>query len=145
MISEDYEIVSLNDCMDTDHTTLIGKAGIEEAVRKFIELNLEQTDSRTLYIYLKQMEYAIKTSIDQVKDRAFDSFGEYLGGATSGKVMGHNVVITYPNEWHYSSAVDDLKGKQKKELAALQEKEKAEKIARQIPGKGRITVTLREG
>lgn len=122
----------------------MGKAKIEEAVRKFIETNLENTDSGTLYLHLKQLEYAIKTGIEQLKEQAFNSFGEHLSGASSGKLFGHDVAIAYPNEWHYSAAVEELKERQKKELAGLQEKEREIGIARQVQGKGRITITLRE-
>jgi hypothetical protein len=141
--------LSISDLLDNEHeiespVCAMGKAEIEEIVRKFIETNLEITDSGTLYLHLKQLEYAIKTGIEQLKEQAFNSLGEHLGGASSGKLFGHDVSIAYPNEWHYSSAVDDLKERQKKELAGLQNQERQIGIARQVQGKGRITITLRE-
>jgi hypothetical protein len=120
------------------------KAEIEELVQKFIEDRLAYTDSGSLYVFMKQLEYAIKTGIEHLKDGAFDSLGEHLGGLSSGKFLSHDVVISYPNEWHYSQAVDNLKEVQKKELTQLQEQEKQNNIARRVQGKGRITVTLRD-
>ncbi|MDB5034650.1 MAG: hypothetical protein JWQ98_1891 [Chlorobi bacterium] len=126
-------------------TGSIGKAEIEESVRKFIEYHLVHTDSGTLYIYFKQLEYAVKTGIENLKDPAFDSLGKLLGGATSGKILGHEIVLAYPNEWHYSPAVDALKNRQKLEIVGLQNEEKIAGIAKQIPGKARLTITLKEG
>ena len=121
----------------------MGKVEIEEGVRKFIDANLEHSDSSTLYLYLKQLEYAIKIGIEQLKEQAFDSIGKHLGGSSSGKLFGHDVVIAYPNEWHYGPSVEELKERQKEELAALQKQERTIGIARQVQGKGRITITLR--
>lgn len=119
------------------------KKEIEEMVQNFINTYLEQTDSGTLYIFFKQVEYGVKIGVDYLRDQAFDSFGYYLGGALSGKVQGHDVLISYPREWRYSSVVYDLRERQKEELAEIQEYEKAAGIAKQVPGKGKITVTLR--
>ncbi len=120
------------------------KAEIEDLMRRFIEANLEHTDSGTLYIYLKQLEYAVKAGIENLKEQAFENLGYQLSGATSGKLMGHDVSICYPQEWHYSQAVEGLKERQKIELGRLQDDEKASGIAKQSPGKARLTVTLRE-
>lgn len=122
----------------------MSKAEIEEAARRFIEANLEITDSATLYVHLKQIEYAVKIGLEHLKDQAFDSLGERMDGLTSGEFLGHAVAICYPNEWHYSPTVNDLKEQHKKELAGLQEQERQIGVARQIHGKGRITVTLKE-
>ena len=122
----------------------MGKAEIEEAVRRFIQINLDTTDLATLYVYLKQMEFAVKTGIEHLKEQAFDSLGQQLGGLSSGKFLGHDVVISYPGEWNYSPAVDSLKERHKKELGGLQEQERQMGMARRVHGKGRITVTLRE-
>jgi hypothetical protein len=120
------------------------KAEIEDMMRRFIETNLEYTDSGTLYIYLKQLEYAVKMGIENLKDQAFDSLGGLLGGLSSGKYLGQDVTLSYPQEWHYSSAIDNLKSRQKIELGALQDEEKATGVAKQIPGKARLSITLRE-
>lgn len=131
---------------DTDpiaHT--FSKAEIEEKVRCYINDHLESMDSAMLYVHLKELEYAVKTAIEALKDQAFDSAGQYLEGATSGKVNGHSIAISYPNEWHYTKAVEALKERQKKELAKYQAEERESGTAKQLPGKGRITITLREG
>jgi hypothetical protein len=120
------------------------KADLENWIREFIRTNLEYVDSGTLYIHLKEIEYAIKQGIENLKEQAFTSLGEQLGGLNSGRLLGHQVSISYPNEWHYSPAVDKLKENQKKTLTELQEREKREKIAKQIQGQGRITVTIRD-
>jgi hypothetical protein len=120
------------------------KIEIEEAVRAFIERHLEHTDSGTLYLFVKQIEYAVKIALEALKEGAFDSIGRQLDGLISGKVGGHTVVISYPYEWQYSPAVDELKEQQKQDLSELQDREKVEGVAKQVPGKGRIVVTLRE-
>jgi hypothetical protein len=122
----------------------LNKAEIEVEVQRFIETGLEQSDSGTLYVFMKQLEYAIKTSIEHLKDGAFNSLGEHLGGLSSGRFLGHDVSISYPSEWHYSQAVETLKETQKKELTQLQDQEKQNNTARRVQGKGRITVTLRD-
>jgi hypothetical protein len=121
-----------------------GKAEIEEMVRRFIDANLEIMDSGTLYIYLKQLEYGIKVGIENLTEQAFEALGYQLGGSTCGKFLGHDIILAYPQEWHYSPAVDSLKNQQKQALVILQDQEKAAGIAKQIPGKARLTVTLKE-
>lgn len=120
------------------------KIEIEEAVRAFIERNLEYTDSGVLYLFVKQIEYAVKIALEALKEGAFDAIGWQLDGLTSGKVGGHAVVISYPYKWQYSTAADELKERQKRELVELQEEEKKGGIAKQVSGKGRIVVTLRD-
>lgn len=119
------------------------KKEIEEIIVQIIERYLEETDSGTLYIFFKQLEYGVKIGVEYLKEQAFDSLGHHLGGLTSGKIQGHEVVISYPREWQFSDAVEDLKEQQKKELAELQDIEKASGIARQVMGKEKITVTIR--
>lgn len=86
----------------------------------------------------------MKVGLEALKDSAFNAIGQQLGGPTSGKLYDQVVEISYPNEWHYSSAVDELKEQHKRVLVDLQEQEKIEGIANQVTGKGRIVVTLRE-
>lgn len=133
---------------DGDEREIIGrsfsKVELEEIVRAFIEEHLEHTDSGVLYLFLKQLEYAVKVGIEALKEGAFDSIGYRLAGEASGTVNGHAVVISYPHEWQYSPAVDELKEKQKQELSELQEQEKREGAAKQVAGKGRITIALRD-
>lgn len=117
---------------------------IEERMKKFIAANLEYTDSGSLYICLKQLEYAVKVGVENLKEQAFEALGNELGGLTSGKFLGQDVSICYPQEWHYTKAVECLRERQKTELARLQDEEKASGAARQIPGKARLTITLRD-
>lgn len=124
-------------------TRSYSKHEIESIVRRFIENYLESGDSGTLYIFFKQLEYGAKVGGEILRDQAFGALGYSLGGATSGKIMGHEVVISWPREWQYSTAVEDLKLRQKAELVDLQDQEKATGIARQVVGKGKIVVTLR--
>lgn len=119
------------------------KVELEEIVRVFIARNLEHTDSGVLYLFFKGLEYAVKVGIEALKEGAFDSIGYRLGGEASGTVNGCAVVISYPKEWQYSAAVDELKERQKRELVELQEQEKSDGVAEQVAGKGRIVVTLR--
>lgn len=122
----------------------LSKAEIELVVRDFIDLRLETTDSGVLFLLFKQAEFAIKMGLEALKKSAFDALGQHLGGMTSGTLYGHVVSISYPREWSYSPAVEGLKEQHKKQLAELQEQEKTEGVARQVLGKGRIVVTLRD-
>jgi hypothetical protein len=122
----------------------LSKAEIEKIMQGLIMIALDYVNSSDLFIYLKQVEYGVKFAMNDLKERAFDALGYQLGGATSGLVLGVEVSISYPNEWHYGSLVADLKERQKEELRELQEYEKAHGIAHQVPGKGRITITLRD-
>jgi|GEM_PF-2589439 len=124
-------------------TRSCSKTEIEDLVQRFIEEGLEFTDSGSLFLLLKQLKYAAEHGIEQLKEHAFNALGEQLGGLQSGDVMGHEVLISYPREWHYSPAVDDLKEQQRQTLVALQDREKEEGVAKQMPGRGRITITLR--
>lgn len=118
------------------------KVEIEELVRVFIERHLEHTDSGRLYLAFKELEYAVKVGLEALKEDAFDAIGRQLEGEISGKLLGHGVAISYPYEWCYSSEVEELKDRQKRELTELQERERDGGIAKNVPGKGRITVVL---
>lgn len=137
--------VELPTLLDDVLTRSCSKAEIERATQDFIHESLEEMDSGTLFVLLKQMKYAAEHGIEQLKEQAFNSIGDWLGGLSTGEMLGHGVAICYPKEWHYSSAVDELKEQQKEELSRLQDREKREGVAKQMMGKGRLTVSLREG
>lgn len=119
------------------------KEQIERQVTDFIDEQLDHFESGQLYVHFKQLEFAIKTGLEYMREIAFDSIGYLLGGFTSGIIFGHHVAIAYPQKWVYSEAVEELKERFKNELTVLLEIEKANGTAIQIPGPGRITVTLK--
>lgn len=131
-----------NECIARTYSQT--KEQIEKLVKDFIDDQLQYFESADLYVHFKQLEHAIKTGLDYLKKWAFDSIGQYLGGVPSGRIFGHHVAISYPHQWEYSGAVEELKSKQKTEMVILQETEKATGLAKKVQGAGRITVTLTE-
>lgn len=122
----------------------MSKGEIEEAIKKYVERKLEETDSGTIYIYLKLMEYGIKEAIENLKPQAFDALGQHLEGVSSGKFLGHHVSMSYPVKWLYTEKLRDLEEKWELKLKQMKEKERVKGKAARVTYEGRITVTLKE-
>ena len=95
------------------------------------------------YVFLKQLEYAVKTGLETLNGPAFEKVCSDFRGEMKGTVLGHDVKLTWPEKWEYSPAVKALKDQQKLDLEALQAQEKAQGLAHKESGKGIITVTIR--
>jgi hypothetical protein len=121
-----------------------GKVECESAIANTVNYLLERESAATTYIRLKQLEYAVSAALSNLKEDAFNSVGESLGGLASGELDGHVVSISYPKVTTYSPAVAALKEQQAKTLKALQAVEIAEGLATVELGKGVLTVKLRD-
>lgn len=119
------------------------KTEIEEHARHYIETMLEQTSSAELYVATKQLEYAARSALDALRERAFNSIGEHLTGRMEGTILGAGVRIYYVKEWLYSSAIAALKEEQRTALKAAELAEQATGRALVAGERGVITVTLK--
>lgn len=119
------------------------KREIDFEVDRWLESVTNLHSDSDTFVFLKQMEQAVKTGIEKMKERAFNAFSNGFRGEMKGVVLGHEVKLTYPEIWVYSPAVKALQDQQKLELEALQAEEKAKGLANKEPQLGRITVTLR--
>jgi hypothetical protein len=123
----------------------LDRSQIESRVEAWIAGALEVTSSAELYVYVKQMEFAVKLALERLKEPAFDAIGRQLGGVMEGGLLGHRVRLSYPREWIYSENVAALKERQKLGLKSAELTEQASGAAKRIDRLGVITVTLRGG
>lgn len=140
--TERNELIPIEVIAGQDFWRSASKTEIEERVKEFLEAFQDKVDSGTIFVALKQLEFAVETALNQLKDDAFMSLGSKFQGLSSGSLLDHKVSICYPSEWIFSPKVETLKEAQKKELKEQMEIEKMTGIARKAQGKGRITVTL---
>ena len=121
----------------------LDRSQIESRVESWIAGALEVTSSAELYVYVKQMEFAVKLALEHLKVPAFDAIGRELGGAMEGGLLGHRVRLSYPREWIYSEKIAALKERQKLELKSAELAEQASGEAQRLDKLGVITVTLK--
>ena len=121
----------------------LDRSEIESRVESWIAGALEVTSSAELYVYVKQMEFAVRLAIERLKEPAFDAIGRHLGGAMEGGLLGHKVRLSYPREWIYSERIAALKERQKLELKSAELAEQASGEAKRLDRLGVITVTLK--
>ncbi len=123
----------------------LDRAQIESRVAEWLAGALEAASSAELYVFVKQMEFAVKLALERLKEPAFDAIGRQLGGLSEGDLLGHRVRLSYPREWVYSENIAALKERQKLELKSAELAEQASGTAQRIDRLGVITVTLKGG
>ena len=123
----------------------LDRAQIESRVAEWLACALEAASSAELYVFLKQMEFAVKLALERLKEPAFDAIGRQLGGLMEGDLLGHRVRLSYPREWMYSEKIAALKERQKLELKSAELAEQASGTAKRIDRLGVTTVTLKGG
>ena len=121
----------------------LDRSQIESLVESWVAVALEVTSSAELYVYVKQMEFAVRLALERLKEPAFDAIGRQLGGVMEGGLLGHKVRLSYPREWIYSEKIAALKERQKLELKSAELAEQASGAATRLDRLGVITVTLR--
>lgn len=122
----------------------MSKSEINDKVDFWLNDMLEVRPAGELYVYAKQMEEAAAAIITKLKESAFNDMATRFEGETGGKVLGHEVKLSYPEKWMFSQSVVELERQQKLELDALKASEKASGAAKKESQGGRITVTLRK-
>lgn len=121
----------------------MSKSKIDEVTEVFLMDALNYFSAAELYVWTKQIESVAEYLKAKLKTQAFDSIATVLTGAMTGKVLGHEVKLSFPKKWVYSDAINKLQEKQKAELKAAQLTEQANGTAFQAKDEGRITVTLK--
>lgn len=140
---------SVGDIRDDEHwieplVLSTTKTDVEKAVREFISTHSKFVCPGTLYLFLLQLEYGARIGLEQLKDRACFAIRGHLGGLTSGTFMRHDVLFSCPTEWSFSMAVEGLIARHRKELYELQQQEKQQNLAFQMPGKPQMIITIRD-
>ena len=79
------------------------KQEIDEAVDFWLNDVLETQMASNLWVYIKQLEEAVKSMKDKLQTTAFDQIAKEFGGSMSGELLGHKVQLTLPQTWVYPS------------------------------------------
>ena len=117
---------------------------IQERSEFWLNDALEIHTAGDLWVFLKQVEAFVDSAKDKLKEAAYGSLAEAMGGSVKGTVLGHEVKLTAPSRWVYSDEVRKLEAQQKLDLKALKAAEEAEGTAQKTSPTPTITVTLRK-
>lgn len=120
------------------------KEEIDTAVDFWLNDALESQMASNLWVYIKQLEEAVKVMKDKLQISAFDQIAREFGGSMSGEILGHKVQLTLPQTWVYPVEIENMVRQQKLDLKAAQTKAQADGTAHQeSKEQGTIRVTIR--
>lgn len=117
---------------------------IQEKAEFWLNDALEFHPAGDLWVLLKQTEAFIDSAKEKLKEAAYASLAEAMGGSVNGTILGHGVKLTAPARWVYSDEVRKLEAQQKLDLKALKAAEEAEGTATKTSPTPTITITLRK-